>query len=177
MENSNGNIDQVLISLRQIIRAIDLHSKSLIQKHGLTVPQILVLKEVVKKDVPTVGTIARAVNLSQGTVTQIIIRLEDRGYVKRARDDSDRRKVLVASTVAGRNVLKNAPSLLHEDFIRAFSQLKDWEQNMMVSSLQRIAGMMDAKHLEAAPIISPGTTLAPEPIPDLPEDGNFQIAK
>ncbi|MDP8205793.1 MAG: MarR family transcriptional regulator [Candidatus Electryonea clarkiae] len=170
METDSTNIDQVLISLRQIIRAIDLHSKKLIQKYGLSVPQILVLKEVVKKDIPTVGYIAKAVNLSQGTVTQIIIRLEERGYIFRQRDDSDRRKVLVESTASGREILEKAPPLLHENFIAKFSSLKDWEQNMTISSLQRVAEMMGAEHMEAAPILSSGTTLTPDPVPDLPND-------
>jgi DNA-binding MarR family transcriptional regulator len=177
LETNNANIDQVLISLRQITRAIDLHSKKLIQNYGLSVPQILVLKEVVKKDISTVGSIAKAINLSQGTVTQIIIRLEERGYVSRTRDDSDRRKVLVACTDSGGEVLENAPSLLHENFIDAFSGLKEWEQNMIISSLQRVAGMMNAENFEAAPILSSGTTLTPDPVPDLLKDEQFELAK
>jgi hypothetical protein len=34
----------VLIALRQIIRAIDMHSKRLIKEAGLTSPQLLLLK-------------------------------------------------------------------------------------------------------------------------------------
>jgi DNA-binding MarR family transcriptional regulator len=177
MITENANMDQVLIALRQIIRAIDLHSKKLLQTHGLSVPQILVLKELGRGSLPTVGNIAKAVNLSQGTVTQIIIRLEERGYLSRARDEEDRRKVLVVLTENGKKVLENAPALLHEEFIKEFSGLKDWEQSMIIASIQRVAGMMNAENLEAAPIISSGTTLTPDPLPKLFTDSQFESAK
>ncbi|HBH89889.1 MAG TPA: transcriptional regulator, partial [Hyphomonadaceae bacterium] len=42
MSNSND----VLIALRQITRAIDLHSKKMVREIGLTSPQLLVMKEI-----------------------------------------------------------------------------------------------------------------------------------
>ena len=41
--------DEVLIALRQIIRAIDMHSKRLIKEAGLTSPQLLLLKGIERK--------------------------------------------------------------------------------------------------------------------------------
>ena len=38
--------DEVLVALRQIIRAIDMHSKRLIKEAGLTSPQLLLLKGI-----------------------------------------------------------------------------------------------------------------------------------
>jgi hypothetical protein len=34
--------EQILISLRRIIRAVDLHSRLLLQQHGLTGPQLAI---------------------------------------------------------------------------------------------------------------------------------------
>lgn len=36
--------DQVIIALRRVIRAVDLHSRTLAESHGLTGPQALILK-------------------------------------------------------------------------------------------------------------------------------------
>ena len=38
--------DEVLVALRQIIRAIDMHSRRLIKEAGLTSPQLLLLKGI-----------------------------------------------------------------------------------------------------------------------------------
>jgi len=39
------------------------------------------------------------------------------------------------------------PSLLNEDFNQKFNKLEDWEQTLILSSIQRIASMMEAEKL------------------------------
>lgn len=145
--------DAVLIALRRIIRTVDIHSKKLVRSQGLTVPQILVLKEIDELGWPTVGEIARGVTLSQATVTNILSRLEQRGIVERSRSEDDKRRVLVRLTDEGARVLRNSPSLLHEDFLERFDRLQDWEQNQILASMQRLAQLMDAEQVDAAPML------------------------
>ena len=145
--------DQVLVSLRQIIRAIDLHSKKLERESGLTGPQLLVMQLVGSHGEITSGVIAREVSLSQATVTSILDRLERKGLLKRERSTDDKRKVMVTLTEEGSRALQNAPTLMQESFIRAFSQLENWEQSLILSSLQRVADMMNAADLDAAPLL------------------------
>ncbi|MBZ0266176.1 MarR family transcriptional regulator [bacterium] len=154
MYSHGANVDLVLVSLRRIIRAIDLHSKKLVQQFGLTVPQLIVLKALRENSPLSVGEVASAVSLSQATVTNILLRLEERGYVHRARSDSDKRRVLVEVSEKGQEILESAPALLHEDFIARFGDLHDWEQNQIISSLQRVASMMQAEKLDAAPFLA-----------------------
>ena len=145
--------DQVLVSLRQIIRAIDLHSKHIERESGLTGPQLLVMQSISKIDPVTAGRIAREVNLSQATVTTILDRLEKKAYVTRERSQEDKRKVMIGLTEAGELILKQAPTLLQESFIENFAGLEDWEQNLILASLQRVADMMKAGNLDAAPLL------------------------
>ena len=148
-----NNDEQVLISLRKIIRAIDLHSKKLSKASGLTGPQILVLKSILEHNKDTAGEIARDVNLSQATVTSILDRLQNKGYIKRERSVNDKRKVLILPTETGSAIYRDAPTLLQENFTREFGQLKDWEQSQIIASLQRVASMMDAETIDASPIL------------------------
>jgi DNA-binding MarR family transcriptional regulator len=151
---NNEQVDQVLIALRRIIRAIDLHSKKLVQQYGVTGPQALVLKRIIDyKEVPA-GILARDVNLSQATVTSILDRLERHDYVQRIPSQDDKRKVLVRATPAAVKIFENAPPLLQEEFISAYKKLENWEQNLILSTLQRIASMMDAKEIEASPFLT-----------------------
>lgn len=147
------NYDQVLISLRQIIRAIDLHSKRLERESGLTGPQLLVLQLIQRAGEITAGVIAREVSLSQATVTSIIDRLERKGILQRQRSTDDKRKVMVTLTEAGEKALEKAPTLMQESFINSFNRLEDWEQALLLSSLQRVASMMNATELDAAPLL------------------------
>lgn len=146
----------LLISMRQIIRATDLHSKKLIREYGLTTPQILVLRAADDQTLVTIRMISDSISLSQATVTTILNRLEQRNLVSRERSASDKRTVRVRLTDAGRQVLADAPDLLHESFIRKFNALAQWEQTMLLSSVQRIAAMMEAEKLDAAPLLDVG---------------------
>ncbi len=145
--------DQVLVSLRQIIRAIDLHSKKLERESGITGPQLLVMQQIGTKAEMTSGVIAREVSLSQATVTSIIDRLERKELLKRVRSDTDKRKVIISLTEKGVQSLEGAPALMQESFVDAFNQLEDWEQSLILSSLQRLSDMMNATELDAAPLL------------------------
>lgn len=145
--------EEVLVSLRQIIRAIDLHSKHLERASGLTGPQLLVMQSIARYGEITAGVIAREVSLSQATVTTIIDRLERKGLLQRQRCPTDKRKVMVTLTGEGNVALEKAPTLMQESFIRSFNRLEDWEQTLLLSSLQRVADMMNASELDAAPLL------------------------
>ncbi len=146
----------VLVALRRIIRAVDQHSRALIQRCGLTGPQLIVLKEIAEREPVSLGELARAVHISQATLTGIVDRLEARGLLDRRRSETDRRRVMVASTERSRAVLESAPPLLHESFIDGFGRLPDWEQTQILASLQRLAALMEARELPAAPILTTG---------------------
>ena len=90
------NIDEVLVALRRVIRATDLHSKRLAKTTGLTSPQILLLQTIRQKGQVTIGELANEISLSQATVTTILDRLEKRKLVFRERSKEDKRKVLSA---------------------------------------------------------------------------------
>ena len=107
-----SNSDTILSTLRQIIRAIDLHSKSLTKRYGLTGPQLLVLKELHNQEDLTVGAVARNISLSQATVTIILDRLEKLEFVRRIRNTQDKRKVNISLSDKAKQVLDSNPNLL-----------------------------------------------------------------
>lgn len=151
--------EQVIVALRRVIRAVDLHSRTLAANYGLTGPQALLLKALQGGEL-SAGELAVRISLSQGAVTDILNRLEKRGLVARKRDQSDGRRVLVKATQDGLALLDESPPLLQERFIKRFSGLEEWEQTQLLSSLQRIAAMMDAEEIDAAPVLSSGSVRA-----------------
>jgi DNA-binding MarR family transcriptional regulator len=148
--------EELLVSLRKVIRAIDLYSKKLSKESGLTSPQLIVLKEIDKHDGYMVKDIAQSINLSSATVTSILDRLEARDYVIRERSITDKRKVGLYLTERGKAVIKDAPRPLQTHFIDRFEKLQDWEQTQLTSTMQRIASMMDAEKLDASPMLEVG---------------------
>ena len=159
MEHNYRNIstsDSVLVALRRIIRSIDIHSKKLVKQFGLTGPQLILLQAIFRSRGITASELAREISLSQATVTGILDRMEKRELIIRRRSENDRRRILVKTSPAGEKLLEAAPPLMQESFTEQFNDLEQWEQHMILSSLQRLVTLMDARQVDAAPILATG---------------------
>lgn len=148
--------EEVLIALRQIIRATDLYSRKLSKVAGLTAPQLLILQAIAAHGEMTMGDIANEVSVSQATVTTILDRLEKRSLIERKRGERDKRRVYASLTHAGRDIMERAPTPLQDEFMARFARLEDWEQSLILSSLQRVAAMMNAGDIDASPVLDLG---------------------
>jgi len=82
--------------------------------------------------------------------------LEAAGLVERQKNETDRLAVDVSITETGRRSLEDAPEALQEGFLKRFDSLELWEQSLLISSVQRLAAMMNAGSLDAAPILEVG---------------------
>jgi len=164
--------DEIVVALRRIMRAVELHSRHLMEAHSLTGPQLATLQAIARTNGASTVMLARNVHLSSATLTGILTRLESRGLISRSRDQEDRRSVIARITPAGEQVLASAPSLLQDRFRRRLVKLQDWEQTMILAVLQRIASMMDVGTLDVAPMLSAELDLAgpEEPAVGTPEE-------
>lgn len=151
-----NSVAEVLVALRRVIRATDIYSKKLAKTTGLTAPQMLLLQTISNRGEVTIGELAGAMSLSQATVTTIMDRLEKRQLVLRQRSTADKRKVYARLTPDAVQKLQQAPIPLQENFSRHFNELEEWEQTMIISSLQRVAKMMDAEDIDASPVLDVG---------------------
>jgi DNA-binding MarR family transcriptional regulator len=147
-------LDDVLVSLRRILRATSMHSRKLRPLRGPHGAAAAGAARCLREGKPTASELARAASLSQATITTILTNLEKRELLLRSRGTTDRRRVHVALTDAGREVLAAAPKPLQESFSARFEALPRWEQYQLVSVLERVAAMMDAEDLDAAPLLS-----------------------
>lgn len=76
--------------------------KPLLDPLGLTYPQYLVLMSLWGQDAQSVGQIGAGLGLDSSTLTPLIKRIEATGFVVRARDPLDERRVIVSLTDQGR---------------------------------------------------------------------------
>jgi DNA-binding MarR family transcriptional regulator len=148
---NNLRCRELVVLLRKITQALDLHSKHLNKNFGLTGPQLIILQELVNGEI-TVSELARRVSLSQGTVTDIIHRLENKHLIIKRRSDQDKRRVMITLSEECRHILDLAPPPLQEAFADSFTQLEEWEQLMILSSMNKIVKMMSVEKKDASAI-------------------------
>ena len=148
--------ESALRAIRRLLRAAEMTERQLAAATGLTPSQLVVLQEVSRHGETTAGAIASAVQFSQATVTNLVDRLEQRGFVARSRRERDRRQVWVSITEDGRTALSSAPDMMQDRFQSRFDNLPDWEQAMIVAMLERLTGLLNADGIDAAPVIYAG---------------------
>lgn len=145
-----------LKALRRILRATDGGNRKLATATGLTPSQLLVLREVEAREEVTPGSIAQRLQFSHATITAITDRLVDLGLVTRTRGERDKRQILLNATAEGRQRLADAPDMLQEIFAERFAALSAWEQAMILAGTERLAVILGAGDLDAAPLLDTG---------------------
>ncbi len=95
---------QLCFSLYGTSMAITRAYKPLLDALGLTYPQYLVLSVLWEEDGQTISAIASRLALESSTITPLVKRLEQAGFVERKRSAADERQVHVRLTQCGRDL-------------------------------------------------------------------------
>ncbi|NUM52214.1 MAG: MarR family transcriptional regulator [Candidatus Hydrogenedentes bacterium] len=159
--NSGREDLRILSALRRIIRAVDIHSRKLATTHNLTVPQLLALMCVVEEGPVSSTHISEQIHLSGSTVVGLVDRLEAKGLVRRDRSTEDRRLVFVAATTLGIEAARAAPSPLQDRFVERLGRLDSDERDRIALSLERVVELMEARDIDASPILDVGDVKRP----------------
>ena len=152
----NDRSNKALVALRRILRVTELNSRKLARLSEVNTSQLLVMQLLAQEGESLPTVIAKAVELKQATLTVLLNRLEESGLVSRRRDTKDRRRIWVKLTDEGKAVLERSPDLLQHRFENGFAVLEEWEQAMVIAALERVALLLDADDIEAAPILEIG---------------------
>ena len=101
--------------------AIQRAYKPFLDELGLTYPQYLVLNILWSNDEQTVGAIANSLALESSTLTPLLKRLEAAGLLRRTRNLSNERQVVIALTDEGR-ALQHRSGCLGDTLLAASTQ-------------------------------------------------------
>ena len=113
--------DQLCYAIYSAGIAVQRAYKPLLDQLGLTYPQYLVLNILWREDGQSVGRIADQLALESSTLTPLLKRLEAAGMVRRTRNPSNERQVVVALTDAGR-ALRSKAGCLGDALLEASGQ-------------------------------------------------------
>lgn len=145
MQNDLTFEEQLIIALRRITRAADIHSHLLQREFGVTGPQLSTLRVIHRLQPVSAGDLARAAHIGYATLTGILDRLEAHGYVTRKRHPDDRRTAVLKMTKAGERLLASAPSLLQTRLREALQQMPEGERKSLLAALLTVGRLMEAE--------------------------------
>ncbi len=150
-----------MISIRKIVRAINLESKRIEKDYGLSIPQLLTLK-FLEENVEyksTMKELKEHLSLNASTVSGIVARLETKGLIARLPNPNDKRSTPIILTSNGNKLIKQTDESLHERVMRKSNSLTDYEYQQILVSFQTIIKIFDIDDVDASPIISGQTEI------------------
>jgi len=158
MEMNSHKYSEIMISVRKIVRAINLESKRVEKNFGISIPQLLTLKYLKEKPdyKTTMRSLREFLSLNASTVTGIVSRLETKGFIARLPDPFDKRSTPIALTSKGDDLIKKTNLSLHEKISKNLEALNEEEYSAIVESFQTIINFLNIEGLDASPIITGG---------------------
>ena len=133
---------QIVLRLRQILQELSKHSKFIQDNYSITIPQLLCLQEIYEHSPISIGALTKIVFMNNSTVTGIVDRLENRGWIRRNRISKDRRKIHLEVTDQGIEFVKKSPTPINERFIRRIKNLPEDQINNILWSLEALVDML-----------------------------------
>ena len=135
--------------LRRIFKSLQDYSQEVSSSFGISGPQLWALKILSQQASLNLGHLSSKMYLHPSTVTGVIDRLENKGFVVRGRDPDDRRVVKVKLTPAGEDLVKKAPNPVQGKMIYGLRKLNENELNVIHESVKRLAVIAEAENVKA----------------------------
>ncbi len=119
------------------------------RQHGLSVGQLLVLRQVQFRGPCTVSDIAQRMGVTNAAASQLLDRLVEHGLIERQANPHDRRSRSIVLTPAGRRLLDEASRHQQAWLAQLITDLSPDEQALMHEALRILhARLMDGPPAE-----------------------------
>ena len=110
--------------------------KPFLEPLGLTFPQYLVMLELFGSAPRAVGELGTKLGMDTGTITPLVKRLEQAGFVTRRRDAEDERRVFVDLTRSGDAIRESVWAV--QDQVNTVCQISDEEADDLREALDAV---------------------------------------
>jgi len=127
------------MQVRQIIQAANFNR---FQQAGLSATQFMTLNAIPEEGI-TLSELARKLNLSPSTLNETVNSLEERGYLRRTRNASDRRKVNICATARGQSMQNSASQDFRNFMSGLFAQMSKARREGLLAGLEEMVRLSE----------------------------------
>ncbi len=148
-QEKHRHAEEVMQSLRRVVKALHEYSTSVEKQFGLTGPQLWALWELNRAGHLSLKALSARMHLDPSTVTGVVDRLQKRRLLVRATDPKDRRRVVLSLTAEGIHLLKEAPHPAQGQLLYALHGMDLEEVEQLNQTLKHLASVMEVGSAEA----------------------------
>ena len=143
--NINNALNELLVVLFKDINEIEEKAIRTGQYKNMTANDMHVIEAIGLNGAKNMSAVAKALNVTTGTLTIAINSLVKKNYVERVRSEEDRRVVLVSLTSKGRKAFHHHKKF-HDDMIaQIVKQLDEPEKQVLEKTLTTLAEFFKSK--------------------------------
>ena len=142
-------IERSMNAVRSIVRAQRINTRAIELKMGISLAQLFVLQQLAERPAESLNDLAERTATHQSSVSVVVRRLVERGLVTRISSASDKRRIEISVTSAGRALLSGAPQTIQGQLMTGLNAMSSDEQNALADLLEQ--WMRGAKIDFAAP--------------------------
>jgi DNA-binding MarR family transcriptional regulator len=142
-------IERSMNALRSIVRALRINTRSIESKMGMSLAQLFVLQQLSERAANSLNELAERTATHQSSVSVVVRRLVESGYVSRTTSALDRRRLEIEVTPKGRQLLADAPTTVQTQLVDALRDMGDRDKSALANLLE--AWLRTAKIDLAAP--------------------------
>lgn len=154
-------VKDIVGSIRKLVRAVYLDSQKMSRQFGLTGPQSVVVRLLLKNGSMSSAELSRLMYVTPSNMTGIIDRLEKKGLVERVRKEGDRRIALIVLTENGKEMSKNIPDPIEKKLIKQLTDLENEHVQILAMAMNQILNLIDTKDIEETPLELSHTVIPP----------------
>ena len=149
MNPQNESVIQDLVqSVRRLVRAVYLDSQKMSKRYGLTEPQSAVLRNLYNNGPMSSADLSRTLFVTPSNITGIIDRLEKKRFVERNKKKDDRRVALITLTVSGQELSRTLPDPIMKKLIAELADLELDHVQLLAMAMNQILNLIDTEEIE-----------------------------
>src|SRR5215475_9657267 len=99
-------IERSMNAVRSIVRAQRINTRAVELKMGISLAQLFVLQQLAERSADSLNELADRTATHQSSVSVVVRRLVERGFVSRSSSTADRRRIEIAVTPGGPALLE-----------------------------------------------------------------------
>jgi DNA-binding MarR family transcriptional regulator len=130
-------IERSMNAVRSIVRALRINTRAIELKMGISLAQLFVLQQLAERSADSLNDLAERTATHQSSVSVVVRRLVERGYVTRTSSSTDKRRIEIGLTPEGRKLLEDAPSTIQTQLVTALRQMGRGDQETLADLLDR----------------------------------------
>ncbi|HEX8245052.1 MAG TPA: MarR family transcriptional regulator [Longimicrobium sp.] len=135
---SVADLTAVMDSLRSLVRALRISTRAVEKEIGISGAQLFVLQQLADAPARSVNELAERTSTHQSSVSTVVSRLVDRGFVKREPSADDARRMEISITERGRQVVGSAPRTAQVRMLDALHRMPPGQRHALAEALETL---------------------------------------